>query len=344
MKQFLSLFLALFFFFSTWEQVLLKQTPHVSAATAIVMEASSKRVLFDKDAHEQKRIASITKIMTAILAIESGKMDDWVIVSDRAIRTEGSSIFLEKGEKIKLEDLVYGLMLRSGNDAAVAISEHVGGSVEGFVYLMNEKASEIGMEHTMFQNPHGLDDHEEHYSTAYDMALLTQYALGNKTFEKISGAKQYKSRATKNGPTRYWKNKNKLLQLYPYSTGGKTGYTKRAKRTLVSTAQKKNMTLICVTLNAPDDWTDHMTLFEWAYNQFRLKMIVPKGKVRLEGREEVVFTRRAFFYPLRSLEERNVRTEVFLYRNQVSDEQKVGKVEIYLAGDQLAELPVYSKK
>lgn len=344
MKQFLSLFFALFFFFSTWEQAFLKQTPHVSAANAIVMEASSKRVLFDKDAHEQKRIASITKIMTAILAIESGKMEDWVIVSDRAVHTEGSSIFLEKGEKIKLEDLVYGLMLRSGNDAAVAISEHVGGSVEGFVYLMNEKAREIGMEHTMFQNPHGLDDHEEHYSTAYDMALLTQYALRKEMFEKISAAKQYKSRSTKNGPTRYWKNKNKMLQLYPYSTGGKTGYTKRAKRTLVSTAQKKDMTLICVTLNAPDDWTDHMTLFEWAYNQFRLKMIVPKGKVRFEGREEVVFTRRAFFYPLRPLEERHVNTEVFLYRNQVSDEQIVGKIEVYLAGDQLAELPVYSKK
>src|SRR5690606_23672870 len=131
----------------------------------------------EKKAHEKRRIASITKIMTAIIAIESDKLDEVVTVSERAVGIEGSSLYLKKNEKIKLEDLVYGLMLRSGNDAAVAIAEHVGGSVEGFVFLMNQKAQELGMTNTRFTNPHGLDDSPDHYSTAYDMAVLTRYAM-----------------------------------------------------------------------------------------------------------------------------------------------------------------------
>ena len=134
----------------------------VSASSAVLMEQQSGRILFEKDAHEVRRIASITKIMTAILAIESGKLNDTVKVTENAVRAEGSSIYLKPGENIKLEDLVYGLMLRSGNDAAVAIAEYVGGSLDGFVYLMNQKASEIGMDQTHFANPHGLDDHEDH--------------------------------------------------------------------------------------------------------------------------------------------------------------------------------------
>ena len=144
----------------------------ISARGAVLMEQESGRVLFEKDAHTKRRIASITKIMTAILAIESGKMNEMVKVSEQATRADGSSVYLKPGEKIKLEHLVYGLMLRSGNDTAVAIAEHVGGSLDGFVFLMNQKAKEIGMLNTHFSNPHGLDDHENHYSTAYDLSLI----------------------------------------------------------------------------------------------------------------------------------------------------------------------------
>lgn len=165
----------------------------VSGQSAILMEQESGRVLYEKDAHKQLRIASITKIMTTLLAIELGKMDEMVVVSNNAFGTEGSSLYLQLGEKIKLNDLVYGLMLRSGNDAAVAIAEHIGGSLDGFVYLMNEKAKEIGMSKTIFNNPHGLDDHEEHYSTSYDMALLTRYAMKNEVYQKISATKSYRS-------------------------------------------------------------------------------------------------------------------------------------------------------
>jgi len=236
---------------------------YVSANSAILMEQESGRVIYEKDAHTQRRIASITKIMTAILAIESGKMNDMVTISENAVRTEGSSIYLKAGDKIPLEDLVYGLMLRSGNDAATAIAEYVGGSLDGFVYLMKQKAEEIGMKDTNFENPHGLDDHENHYSTAYDMALLTRYAMENDMYKKIAGTEKYRSEDPNGDWDRVWKNKNKLLTgLYEYTTGGKTGFTKLAKRTLVSTAEKDGVELIAVTLNDPEDWDDHLNRYE----------------------------------------------------------------------------------
>ena len=255
----------------------------VNSYSAIVMDEKTGRVFYEKNVHEKRRIASITKIMTAILAIESGKLQETVTVSEKATKTEGSSIYLQPGEKIKLEDLVYGLMLRSGNDAAVAIAEHVGGSIEGFVYLMNEKAEQIGMINTHFANPHGLDDHEEHYSTAYDMALLTQYAMKNEKFRQISNTKVYRAPHPKEKWQREWVNKNRLVTgLYKYSTGGKTGYTKRAKRTLVSTASKDGMDLIAVTLNTPSstDWDEHIRMFEYVFDHYDYYTILEEGVVK----------------------------------------------------------------
>lgn len=240
-------------------------TIQVSAENAILIEQSTGDVLFEKKAHERKEIASITKIMTAIIAIESGQLDEKATASRRAVYTEGSSIYLEQGEKMSVEDLLYGLMLRSGNDAAVTLAEHIGGSVEGFVHLMNEKAKWLGMDNTHFTNPHGLNA-EEHYSTAYDMAILMKYAMDNPDFRKVSGKTSYKADTR----TYEWQNKNKLLtMMYEYSTGGKTGFTKAAGRTLVSSAAKYDTDLIVVTLNAPDDWADHMSLFEWGFEKYK---------------------------------------------------------------------------
>lgn len=236
----------------------------VSARQAVLMEQETGNVLFDKKAHEQRSVASITKVMTAIIALEYGKLDDKVKVSERAIYTEGSAIYLANDETMSLEDLLYGLMLRSGNDAAVAIAEHIGGSVEGFTFLMNEKAKWIGMQDSSFANPHGLEA-EDHYSTAYDIALLMRYAMENTAFKKISNTENYQSE----NRTYTWHNKNKLLtRLYPYSTGGKTGFTKKAGRTLVTTASKEGLDLIVVTLNAGDDWNDHIQLFEWGFDAY----------------------------------------------------------------------------
>lgn len=323
----------------------------VSAHSAILMEQKSGRILYGKNEHKQMRIASITKIMTAILAIESGKLDEIVTVSKNAVGKEGSSIYLKLGEKIKLEDLVYGLMLRSGNDAAVAIAEHVGGSEEGFVYLMNEKAKEIGMERTVFSNPHGLDDHEEHFSTAYDMALLTQYAMKNETFRKISGTKRHKAkREGGENSYSYWGNKNRLLtKLYKYSTGGKTGYTKRAKRTLVSTASKDGLDLICVTLNAPNDWNDHMNLFNYGFNHFELELIVKKGRlkeVKDDFYKNEVYVPYSFYYPLTKEEKESLNTVISLYkppkdldRNAVKN--PVGKLEVMIDQEKIGEIPIF---
>ncbi|WP_408006578.1 D-alanyl-D-alanine carboxypeptidase family protein [Pseudalkalibacillus sp. A8] len=325
--------------------------PGVYAQGAILMEQESGRVLYGKNEHQKMRIASITKIMTAILAIESGKMEETVTVSERPLQAEGSSIYLKKGEKIVLEDLVYGLMLRSGNDSAVAIAEHVGGSLEGFVYMMNEKATEIGMRNTYFSNPHGLDDHENHYSTAYDMALLTRYAMENEQYRKISGTKTHRAPQDGEKWDRIFKNKNKLLRMYEYSTGGKTGYTSRAKRTLVSTAQKEDLELIAVTLNDGNDWNDHMNLFNWAFDTYDLVSIVQKGKItglENEAYRNKVEAARTFYYPLNEEERELVNNEITLMKPPKNGKWKnppspVGQLTIFLDGKDIGQIPLFIK-
>lgn len=318
--------------------------PGVSANNAILIEQSTGRVLYEKDAHSQESIASITKIMTAIIAIESGKMEEKATASREAIYTEGSSIYLEQGEKMTLEDLVYGLMLRSGNDAAVAIAEHVGGSLDGFVYLMNEKAKWLGMENTHFDNPHGLDS-DTHYSSAYDMAILTQYAMNNEKYREISGTTSYKS----DERTYSWINKNKLLtQYYEYSTGGKTGFTKKTGRTLVSTASKDGMNLIVVTLNAPDDWKDHMSLFEWGFENFDMKTLTDEGEVKFNllelNKSQTGYLRDKVHYPLTDNEENQVTFKNYILKDvdTSSEDNVIGKKVFLLNNKEIMETPIYA--
>lgn len=327
---------------------------YVSASSAVLMEQDSGRIIFEKDANTKRRIASITKIMTAILAIESGKLKEKVTVSENAVKAEGSSIYLKAGEKITLEDLVYGLMLRSGNDAAVAIAEAVGGSLDGFVYMMNQKAEEIGMANTHFANPHGLDDHEDHYSTAYDMALLTRYAMNNDTYKKIASTKTYRQDNPTEAWDRVWKNKNKLLTtLYEYSTGGKTGYTKRAKRTLVSTAEKNGLSLIAVTLNDPDDWDDHINMFETAFKKYTLETVIDKGTlkdVKNKFYKNKLYIKEEYNYPITEDEQNLFSVEYKLApveRAWKKDEEKVpnivGKVQISFDEKVVDTIPIYYK-
>lgn len=306
--------------------------PGISAHSAVLMEAESGRVLYEKNPHQKRSIASITKIMTAIVAIEYGNLEDEVTVSARAERVGGSSIYLKKGEKMKLKDLIYGLMLRSGNDAAIAIGEHVGGSVEGFVHLMNEKARWIGMTDSHFSNPHGLDQ-DNHYSTAYDMALLMRYAMKNETFRKIAGSVSYQAEKEPYP----WRNKNKLLtRYYEYCTGGKTGYTSRAGRTLVSSAEKENMELIMVTLNASDDWNDHRNVYEWAYRTFDLVKIGEKGEltIPLPGGETIEGYRPFPVYvPLSESEVHDIKEKVFIDKNFSEHTQSVIGKQVFQLDD-----------
>lgn len=315
----------------------------VSARNAVLMDQKTGRILYGKAMHDSERIASITKIMTAILAVESGKMQNTITISSRAVQTEGSSIYLKPGQKIKLEDLVYGLMLRSGNDAANAIAEAVGGSIEGFVYMMNEKAKEIGMSNTYFSNPSGLDQQgKEHYSSAYDMALLTRYAMENPKYAKIAGTKVHRAPNTVESWDYVWKNKNKLLTfMYKYSTGGKTGFTKKARRTLVSTASKNGMDLIVVTLNDGQDWQDHMSLFEYGFSNYPLTKVLSKGGIKEVTNKKYkghVYMKNDFSYPLDKKEREQVRITIEMQKptkKKIANDAIVGKAIIELEGEQI---------
>lgn len=249
--------------------------PEVSAHSALVMEATSGRVLFEKNAYEKLPMASTTKIITALVALELGKPNDKVKISSTAAGVEGSSMYLKAGEMMTLEELLYGLMLASGNDAAVAISEHFGG-IEKFVSLMNQKALKVGAKNTHFENPNGLP-HENHYSTAYDMALLTCEGLKNSDFAKIVSTKSYSISGKEKAYPRTLTNHNKLLRMLDDCIGVKTGFTKAAGRCLVSAVRRKGMTLICVTLNAPDDWNDHRSLYDYVCSRYRFSPILQSG-------------------------------------------------------------------
>ena len=249
----------------------------IYASSAILMDIDSKRILYAKDIHEIRSVASISKIMTAVLAVESGKLDEVVTIGDEIDKAYGSGIYIQKGEKLSLRDLVYGLMLRSGNDAAYAIANYVGGNE--FVEMMNNKAKEIGMINTTFNNPCGLDEEEGNYSTAYDMAILTSYAMKLDEYRKIVSTKRYTLKTNKNNYI--WYNKHKLLGKVNYITGGKTGYTKKALRTLVTTASSNNLNLVSVTLNDGNDFNDHKKLFQYGFNNYEKKIILPKGKINI---------------------------------------------------------------
>ncbi len=257
----------------------------ISSQCGILMEQSTGRVLYEKCPNDQMYIASITKILTTIVAIENADLDAWVEVSENVTQQVGSALYLTLGDQVKLIDLLYGLMLRSGNDAAMAIAEFVGEDEEGFVKMMNEKAQEIGMTNSVFQNPSGLDETTYNLSTAKDMALVMQYAMNNPIFREITGTKTHKA-TTKNGTTYVWNNKHKLVTgYYDYAIGGKTGFTKQARRTLVTSARKDEMELIVVTLKAGDDWNDHMSLFNYGFDHYEVKTLMTPGEIHVENRE-----------------------------------------------------------
>ena len=232
-----------------------------SASSAILMDVDSGRVLYEQNADAKMLIASTTKIMTALVALEQGELDEIVTVSREAAWTEGSSMYLKEGEELTLETLLYGLLLCSGNDAAVAIAEHIAGSEAGFARLMNEKAEELGMTGSSFANPNGLDD-ELHYSTARDMARLACAAVENETLVRIASTKS----VTIGGRT--MSNHNKLLNLVEGCIGLKTGYTQAAGRTLVSCAERAGQRLVAVTLQDGNDWADHEALLEYGFSAY----------------------------------------------------------------------------
>lgn len=315
-----------------------------SATSTIVMDTDNNRIIYANNVHKVRSVASISKIMTAILAIESDKLEDEIIVGDEINGTYGSAVYISKGEILTLKDLVYGLMLRSGNDASYVIAKYVGGTVDKFIELMNNKAVELGMKNTTFNNPNGLDDNGGNLSTAYDMALLSSYAIDNDIYRKIVGTKKYNLKTNKNVYS--WTNKNKLLGMYEYTIGGKTGYTDIAKRTLVTNASKDGMNLTIVTLNDGNDFEDHINLYKEAFEEYTNYEILKEGYIDIV--DEKYYANRKFYikenfnYILNENEKDNIVLKFYLDKKiTYSNGEKIGIVKVLIGDKEVFETNVY---
>ena len=236
----------------------------LSARSAVLYSPDTNEFLYSENADARLPMASTTKIMTALVALENSDITRVVEIADEAIGVEGSSLYLKRGEAMTMEDLLYGLMLRSANDAALAIAYEISGGVYEFAELMNSKASELGLTDTHFENPHGLDS-PLHYTTAKELAVIASAALKNETFKKIVSTKKT-TITNEDGEARLIINHNKLLRLYDGAIGVKTGFTKKSGRSLVGAVEKDGLSFITVTINAPDDWNDHKKLFDYGYS------------------------------------------------------------------------------
>lgn len=311
----------------------------------VLMDSVTGRVLAGKNYTSSALIASITKIMTCVIAIESNKLDEVVVVDDTILKAYGSGIYITVGEELTLRDLLYGLMLRSGNDAALMVSKYVGGSVDNFVKMMNDKASSIGMNNTLFVNPSGLDDDGGNYSSAYDMALLTRYAMRYDEYRKIVGTKKYTLKTNKN--TYVWINKNKLLSE-DYITGGKTGYTDKAKRTLVSTGSKNNMDFIVVTIRDSDDWNTHKGLYNTYFKKYNAYKFLDKNNFKIKGNnyyKGTFYIKNDVYIPVLDSELKNIHGKaVFDVIDNYKTGDRVGYYYISLGTTVLYKEGIYIKK
>ena len=265
----ITLIFSLFTLFVSSEGVLT-----LSARAAVLYEPETERFVYTKNADEKLGMASTTKIMTALVALENLDPDETVAIDDRAVGLEGSSIYLKHGEIMNAEGLIYSLMLQSANDAAAALAYHLSGSIEEFARLMNDKAKAIGLQSTNFTNPHGLDD-KMHYTSARDLALITAEALKNEKFKQIVSTERI--RVESSDSVRLLTNHNKLLKNYDGCIGVKTGYTKRCGRCLVSAAVRDELTFISVTLDAPNDWSDHEKMLDLGYSLMRAEIVCAPG-------------------------------------------------------------------
>lgn len=250
----------------------------ISASSAILIEPFSGRILYEKNASEKRPMASTTKIMTALVATDMANPSEVLCIQGDCVKIQGTSLYLEEREELTLMDMLHGLLLRSGNDAAVAIGKHVAGDSHHFASLMNRKAWELGMHDTNFVNPHGLDD-AEHYSTAADMARLATAFLQAPLLREICKTEEYISRELTTGKVRLFINNNKLLARDPRALGIKIGWTENAGRCLVAAAQVNGMELVAVVLDAPDLYTDVSKLFDYGFGRWNAQEFIPRGKV-----------------------------------------------------------------
>ncbi len=311
----------------------------ISASSYIVMDSDNNRVLEGSSIHTKSLIASITKIMTAMVVINNGTLDKTVTIGDEVLKSFGSGIYVSVGEKIKKEDLLYGLMLRSGNDAAWALAVDTAGSMEGFALMMNNLASSLGMKDTTFYNSSGLEDSNgENISTVYDMALLSSYAIKNEKYRQIVSTKDITVKTDLK--TYVWHNKNRLLSMYKYTIGGKTGFTEKARRTLVTNASKDNVNLTIVTFNDGNDFNDHKALYEKYFNILKSYQILFKGKI--ETKYPNTYIENDYFMSLTSEEARKAQLEINYYDNNATN--IIGYVSVKLDGKEYYRENILVKK
>ena len=317
----------------------------VSAASAVLINADTGTVVYGKNAYEQRAMASTTKIMTALLTAEAGELDKKFTVDSYAIKVEGTSMGLKAGDIVTRRALLYGMLLPSGNDAANAAAVSVSGSMPAFVELMNRKAEELGLKNTHFANPSGLDA-QGHYTTAYDLAMLAAYALENPVFAEICCCSDAQVEYGNPPYLRWLSNSNKLLWQYEGCVGVKTGFTDNARRCLVSAAERNGVRLICVTLNAPDDWDDHRKMLDYGFQQVKPTDIVLPNPVSVPvigGYEQDVtlVLKETVRLSLSEQESKAVSvelyTEPFLYAGFGAG-SKAGSARVYLNGEFVSEV------
>ena len=328
--------------------------PGVSAQSAILISGDDGTVIFEKNAHERLAMASTTKIMTALLTLEEAERagDPVIDITEEMVRVEGSSMGLQAGNRLTLTNLTSGMLLASGNDAANAAALYLGESQEGFAKLMNARAREIGMEETNFVTPSGLDD-DEHYSTAYDMALLGREAMMNDEFARIAGSSALQVEFIEPEQRVSYTNHNKLLRIYDGCIGIKTGFTKKAGRTLVSAARREGTTLIAVTLNAPDDWDDHTAMFDYGCETVKtvqmggeaLPETLPVAGSDKQGVTLRMGQRLSMTLPIEQAQgvESRVLLPRFLYAPVLAGE-RVGRVQYLMGGEEIYSVPIIASE
>ena len=333
-KVYLSLCLSLFFLFSSLVENVFAEDLYVNAISAIAIDADSKIVLYEKNAYTPIEIASTTKIITALVAIKCGDLNKKIIVSEKAASIRGSEIGLKKGEEITLKELLYGLLLRSGNDAAIAIAEGISGSIDEFSKLMNEYALEIGLLNSNFESPHGLDS-ANHYSTAYDLALVTAKAKEIKFFNDIVGSKDVDGK--QNNFTRSYHNINKILYLLPNSTGVKTGSTGKAGKCLVTSVKIQNRDVIIITLNCTPRWKETEKISKYVEKNYEYKKLISKNDIlehlRIKngvGNVEIV-SKRDIIIPVKNNQkiEVKIRKPLNEIYAPIHEGEEVGRIDVY---------------
>lgn len=311
----------------------------ISASSYIVMDTDNNRVLEGSNINKRSLIASITKIMTSMVVIDMTNVNKTVTIGDEVLKSFGSGIYVSVGEKISVINLLYGLMLRSGNDAAIALAYYTAGNMDNFAYLMNNKAKDIGMNNTTFVNSSGLEDGDKaNYSTVYDMALLSGYAINNSLYKQIVGTKEITVKTDLK--TYVWHNKNKLLSSYKYCVGGKTGFTEKARRTLVTNASSDGVNLTVVTFNDGNDFGDHKDLYEKYFDVLKEYEILSEGPIKTKY--DNTYISRSFKMSLTKDEYKKLKKEIIYYDDNASN--IIGKVKVSLNDKEYFIEDIYIKK